>query len=114
MKWNGSMTAHSREWPLYERCEVRDGRTVMVLSLSPEDRAKKERLDEINFELERRGCEHARKAGIVGAAMGDLQKSLIPERMTMEKNTAPVRAGTTWAQPRPSLVKRSDKSIGRE
>jgi len=29
--------------------------------------------------------------------MGDLLRSLIPERMTMEKNTAPVLVRTTWA-----------------
>jgi hypothetical protein len=55
MKRNGSLTAHSREWPLYERREVVDGRAVMVLSLSSEDRVEKEQLDRI--ELERLGCQ---------------------------------------------------------
>jgi hypothetical protein len=55
MRRNGTLTAHSREWPLYERRETIDGRTVMVLSLSPEDRDEKEQLDRI--ELERLGCQ---------------------------------------------------------
>lgn len=38
---NGSLTAHGRKWPLYER---REG-ALMVLFMSPEDRAEKERLD---------------------------------------------------------------------
>lgn len=41
-KRNGSITAHGRQWPLYERFE--DG--VMVLFMRPEDRAEKEQLDE--------------------------------------------------------------------
>jgi hypothetical protein len=47
MKRNGTLTAHSREWPLYERYEVVEGRTVTILSLSDKDRAEKESLDRI-------------------------------------------------------------------
>lgn len=43
---NGTTTAHSRTWPLYERMTVQDGVRVMELFMSPEDRAEKEALDE--------------------------------------------------------------------
>jgi hypothetical protein len=39
---NGSIIAHGREWPLYERWK--DG--VMVLRMSPEDQIEKYELDE--------------------------------------------------------------------
>lgn len=55
MRRNGSITAHSREWPLYEehveelwaRGSVEPRfRMVAVLSQPSEDRAEKESLDE--------------------------------------------------------------------
>lgn len=44
---NGFITAHGREWPLYERWESEK----MVLSMSPEDQAEKERLDQESREV---------------------------------------------------------------
>lgn len=43
---NGTVTAHNREWPLYERMTTRDGKRVMELFMSPEDEAEKFALDE--------------------------------------------------------------------
>lgn len=39
---NGTVQAHGREWPLYERVEG----GVMVLFMSPEDEAERYALDE--------------------------------------------------------------------
>lgn len=43
---NGTITAHNREWPLYERMTTRDGKRVMELYMSPADEAGKFALDE--------------------------------------------------------------------
>lgn len=43
---NGTITAHNREWPLYERMTTRDGKRVMELYMSPADEAEKFALDE--------------------------------------------------------------------
>lgn len=40
---NGTVIAHGREWPLYERLE----NGLMILFMSPEDQAEKEALDEL-------------------------------------------------------------------
>lgn len=43
MKRNGSITAHGREWPLYERWE----RGVMMLVMLPADEAEFRRLTQV-------------------------------------------------------------------
>lgn len=43
---NGTITAHNREWPLYERMTTRDGVKVMELYMLREDELEKFALDE--------------------------------------------------------------------
>lgn len=45
MKRNGSLIAHGRKWPLYEREWIRGIGRVMKLFLAPKDQIEKERLD---------------------------------------------------------------------
>jgi len=44
MTYNGTLTAHGRTWPLYEREEERDGQRVLVLFMLPQDQEEMDRL----------------------------------------------------------------------
>lgn len=50
---NGTITAHNREWPVYERMTTRDGKRVMELFMLREDQAEKFALDEAAMEQQR-------------------------------------------------------------
>lgn len=54
---NGSIIAHGREWPLYERWEGSLDNEQMMLFMHPEDEAEKFALDEEALRHHRRGSE---------------------------------------------------------